>query len=226
MSARVLLVEDHLPLRLAVSASLRQAGWAVTAVSSGEEARQVLDAEPPDIVVLDWNLPGCSGLDLLMGWRAAGVAVPVILLTARDALDDRVRGLESGAQDYLVKPFATAELIARIRVQLRDRGPKVLHLDGCRVDLARQLVLREDGDLPLTTKEAELLAYLSARPGKAVPRDALLSAVWGYSSGVVTRTIDNTVLRLRAKIEPDPGTPRHVITVHGVGYRFVAATSP
>jgi len=225
MNTRILLVEDHLPLRLSLSASLRQTGWAVTAVASAEEARQVLDAETHDVVVLDWNLPGQSGLDLLTAWRAEGRSTPVILLTARDTLNDRVRGLDSGAQDYLVKPFATAELIARIRVQLRDRRQHVLVLSACRVDLSRQLVLQDGEELPLTTRESELLSYLAARPGQAVERDTLLRAVWGYAPGAVTRTIDNTVLRLRAKIEADPARPRHVITVHGVGYRFVGGST-
>ncbi len=223
MTGRLLLVEDHLPLRLSLATSLRGAGYAVDAVASAEEADQLLGVAPPDLVVLDWNLPGRSGLDLLRGWRGRGIRVPVLLLTARDAVNDRVRGLEGGAQDYVVKPFATEELLARIRVQLRDRveAGGVVRLEHALVDLGRQRV-EVPGAEPvlLTTKEAALLAYLVERPRRTVERDDLLRAVWGYAPGVQSRTIDNTVLRLRAKVERDPARPRHVLTVHGVGYRF------
>lgn len=224
MTARVMLVEDHLPLRLSLAASLRAAGWEVEAVASAEEADQLLALKPPDVVVLDWNLPGRPGIELLRDWRQRGVRVPVVLLTARDAVGDRVRGLEGGAQDYVVKPFATEELLARVRVQLRDRvdAERLVRLDGCVVDLGRHRVEVEGvaEPIPLTTKEAELLAHLVERPRRTVEREDLLRAVWGYAPGVQSRTIDNTVLRLRAKIERDPARPRHVVTVHGVGYRF------
>ncbi|MEZ4238625.1 MAG: response regulator transcription factor [Myxococcota bacterium] len=223
MSVRILLVEDHLPLRLSLAASLRQAGYEVTAVCTGEEADQVLAAEAPGLVVLDWMLPTRSGPEVLAAWRARGLQVPVILLTARDAVGDRVRGLRSGAQDYVVKPFATEELLARIEVQLRDRGigRQLLTLADRVVDLARHEVRRGDALLgSLTTKEAQLLQWLADRPGRVVGRDDLLREVWGYRAAGVTRTVDNTVLRLRGKIEVDPARPRHVVTVHGAGYRF------
>lgn len=225
MTARILLVEDHLPLRLSLAASLRKAGYEVTAVASAEEADQVVGGEAPQLVVLDWMLPARSGVELLADWRARDLGVPVILLTARDALHDRVRGLRTGAQDYIVKPFATEELLARIEVQLRDRGVgrRVLELADRTVDLARQEVRRGDQVLEsLTTKEAELLAWLAERVGRAVSRDDLLREVWGHRASGPTRTVDNTVLRLRAKIEVDPARPRHVVTVHGLGYRFEA----
>jgi DNA-binding response OmpR family regulator len=223
VTARILLVEDHLPLRLSLAASLRKAGFEVTAVASAEEADQVVTIEAPQLVVLDWMLPARAGIDLLADWRARGLEVPVILLTARDALNDRVRGLRTGAQDYLVKPFATEELLARIEVQLRDRGVgrRVLQLSDRVVDLGRHEVRRGVEVLDsLTTLEAELLGWLAERAGRAVSRDDLLREVWGYRSSAVTRTVDNTVLRLRAKIEADPARPRHVVTVHGHGYRF------
>jgi DNA-binding response OmpR family regulator len=223
VTTRILLVEDHLPLRLSLFASLRKAGYEVTAVPSAEEADQVLAAVGPQLVVLDWMLPARAGIELLAEWRTRGLEVPVILLTARDSLDDRVRGLRTGAQDYLVKPFATEELLARIEVQLRDRGigRRILQLTDRVVDLGRQQVRRgEEAPESLTTKEADLLAWLAERPGRAVSRDDLLRELWGYRSSAVTRTVDNTVLRLRAKIEADPARPRHVVTVHGLGYRF------
>jgi len=226
MTAHVLLVEDHLPLRLSLSASLRQAGHRVTAVASAEEAEQVVDADPPQLVVLDWNLPGRSGLELLASWVNRDRDLPVILLTARDSVNDRVRGLRAGAGDYVVKPFATEELLARVEVQLRRHQElgDVLRLVDRVVELRRERVVRDGVELhTLTTREASLLAYLAARPSRAVERSDLMREVWGYAGGVVTRTIDNTVARLRAKIEADPSSPRHLITVHGTGYRFEPA---
>lgn len=147
----------------------------------------------------------------------------LLLLTAKDAVASRVEGLDAGANDYLVKPFANAELIARVRVQLRGRSSVssgIVHLEACIVDLGKQ-VADANGDLrTLSTKEAELLAYLSARPGRSVSRQELLSEVWGYRGNPQTRTIDNTMLRLRSKVEHDPARPRHLLTVHGTGYRF------
>lgn len=222
MSVAVLLVEDTFALRRSLTVSLRAAGLKVVAVGSAEEAAEAARSSPPDVVVLDWNLPGQSGLELLREWRAEGHDHPVILLTARDAIADRVTGLEAGANDYLVKPFATEELIARVHVQLRQRKAvsNMLELERCRVDLGRQQLERDGQVRPLTTKEAEVLAYLSERPGQAVSRDELHREIWGHGDHVISRSVDNTVLRLRPKIEADIRTPRHLITVHGMGYRF------
>ncbi|MFZ5481094.1 MAG: response regulator transcription factor [Myxococcota bacterium] len=219
---RVLLVEDTFALRVALAASLRNAGYDVVAVGSAEEAAEEAARALPAVVVLDWMLPGEQGIDLLGRWRAAGMRFPVILLTARDAVADRVKGLEAGANDYVVKPFATEELLARVAVQLRDRGAVTgrIRLADREVDLARERVVRGDTEVMLTTQEARCLAYLAERPGKNVGRDELLRDVWGYRGGVVTRSVDNTILRLRAKIEADPARPRHVLTVQGTGYRF------
>ena len=169
--------------------------------------------------------PVSRGLELLRCWRRRGPRPRVIMVTARDAVADRVVGLESGAQDYLVKPFATEELLARVHVQLRDvatpRGhSSTLRLEGCQVDLARQIVRRGAEKQPLTAQETRTLALLASRAGKTVSRADLLREVWGYRSLVQTRAVDNTIFRLRAKVENDPATPRHLITVHGEGYRF------
>lgn len=222
MKPRILLVEDTFALRIAVAAALRNAGYDVTAVGSAEEARDEAERAPPAVVVLDWMLPGEQGIDLLKAWRAAGQRFPVVLLTARDAVPDRVAGLGAGANDYVVKPFATEELLARVAVQLRDRATPSgrLRLSDREVDLAREVVIRGAEEVPLTTQEARCLGYLAERAGRNVDREDLLRDVWGYRGGVVTRSVDNTILRLRAKIEPDPARPRHVITVQGTGYRF------
>ena len=222
MSYRVLLVEDYFPLRLSLTAVLKDEGYETIAVGSAEEAAVAAAESPPDVVLLDWNLPGEQGVSLLRRWRAEGRDWAVIVMTARDGLQDRVTGLDAGAQDYVVKPVANAELLARIRVQLRSRPASALKLDlsGVVVDLARQVVVRDGQEAPLTTREAELLQYLAERPGQAVDRESLLRKVWGYRGGVRTRAVDNAMLRLRGKIERDPARARHLITVHGTGYRF------
>lgn len=222
MSHRILLVEDDLSLRMSLRASLRAEGYEVVAVASAEEAEQAVDEERFHLVVLDWMLPGRSGFEQLQRWRAAGHALPVVLLTARGAVRDRVDGLRGGADDYLVKPFATEELLARIGVRLQRRVTHhgVLQLDRGQVDLRREVVISGAEATPLTTTEARLLAYLAERPGVAVERAELLREVWGYRGGQPSRSVDNTVLRLRPKIELDPSRPRHLITVYGVGYRF------
>ncbi len=209
-------------LRRSLTVVLRKAGYDVTAVGSAEEADEAMGISQPDLVMLDWMLPAQGGVSLLRTWRAQGLKCPVILLTARDAVEDRVIGLEAGANDYLCKPFAMEELLARVQVQVRDRITPVrnLALEACTVDLARHQVQRGEDTIKLSTKEAALLAHLAEHKGRAVERSELLQKVWGCSASVVTRTIDNTVLRLRSKIETDPASPKHVITVHGIGYRF------
>ena len=154
--------------------------------------------------------------------KHTSAASEVILLTARDSISDRVKGLEGGADDYLVKPFATEELVARLRVQLRRSTPAAGEswLGDRRLDLDRELVSGPDGEVRLTTREAELLRYLLARVGQTVPREQLQTDVWGYADSVLTRAVDNTVRRLRPKIEDDPAQPRHLLTVHGSGYRL------
>lgn len=219
---RVLLVEDHFPLRLALATHLRSEGYEVEAVGSAEEARGAT-ARPPDLVLLDWNLPGEQGFELLVAWRRDGVRWPVVVITARDAVADRVAVLDAGADDFLLKPFANEELMARVRVQLRRSGSPVtgrVVLSGVEVDLARQEVHRDGTVVRLTTKEADLLRYLADRPGRAIARDDLLRDVWDYRGGVDTRAVDNAMLRLRSKVERDPANARHLLTVHGTGYRF------
>jgi DNA-binding response OmpR family regulator len=219
----ILLVEGDLALRLAVGASLRADGHEVVPLSTAEEALAMVQSGPvPELVVLDWTLPGMSGLDLLAAWRRQGLAFPVLMLTARDAVSERVRGLDAGADDYLVKPFATEELLARVRARLRrSDGGSVLRLSACVVDLVRGVVQREGApEEVLTTKELELLRYLAARPGQVVDREELHRQVWGHRAGLLSRSADHTIVRLRSKIEPDPTSPRHVLTVHGKGYRF------
>jgi DNA-binding response OmpR family regulator len=219
----LLLVEDDHVLRIALTATLRGAGHDVVAVASAEEADDRIAAQEIDLVVLDWGLPGVSGIELVESWRAAGGRVPVVFLTARAEVVDRVRGLQAGADDYVTKPFASEELLARIEARLRRQpsADRRITVSGIDVDLSRGEVVRDGRTLQLTTQESSLLRYLSARPGELLDRDTLLRDVWGYRAApAVTRAVDNTIARLRAKIERDPTAPRHVLTVHGSGYRF------
>jgi DNA-binding response OmpR family regulator len=224
VTAAILLVEDYLSLRLSLAVSLRGAGYDVVAVASAEEASLALEERDFDLIVLDWMLPGLPGIEALVAWRHAGMDLPVIMLTAKDAVSDKVKGLKSGANDYMIKPFATEELLARVEVQLRAR-PSSSHrsaslaLEGLEVDLGRREVRGADGVTRLTTKECGLLAFLAANPRRDIPRDELLREVWQQRS-TSTRSLDNAVMRLRGKVEADSGNPRHILTVHGTGYRF------
>ena len=208
-------------MRLSLKVLLRAKGYAVSAVASAEEALLDAQEEPPHLALVDWNLPGESGLWLLGRWQ--GVRWPTILLSARHDVADRVAALDAGAGDYLVKPFVNEELLARIRVQLRT-GPapsntSELDLSGVHVDLRREVATRDGSGIPLTTKEVELLRFFAANPSRPISREELLREVWGYRT-LRSRALDNTMLRLRGKLERDPGQPRHLLTVHGVGYRF------
>lgn len=216
---RLLVVEDHHPLRLALRVYFREHGFAVSAVSTAEEAIEAVHAEPPHVAVVDWNLPGKSGLWLVEQWRSA--AWRTIVLSARSAVEDRVTALDRGAHDYVVKPFSNEELLARVRVQLRDRAhaDALIELSGVSINLARQEGRRDGVVFSLTTKEVELLRFLVANPGRSLSREELLREVWGYRT-TQTRALDNTMLRLRGKVEHEAGRPRHLLTVHGVGYRF------
>jgi DNA-binding response OmpR family regulator len=180
----------------------------------------------PDLAVLDLGLPGMDGLDVLAEWRRRGRELPVIVLTARATLDDKVLGLGQGADDYLTKPFRIKELTARIRAALRraglGRGPRRVPLGEVEVDLDARKVSRAGAEMALTAKEFDLLAFLIERPGRVFSRERLLEAVWGMDYDGTDRTVDNFVRSLRVKVEADPAEPRHVVTVRGAGYRFEA----
>lgn len=219
----LLLVDDDFSVRRSISKYLRQHGWEVAVAGSAEEAVDMVEGWRPDAVLLDWSLPGMSGKDLVIQWRQQGLDFPVILLTGRNGLEDLITGLEAGADDYLRKPCYPEELVARLQARMRSHTPsnsKRLKLKGCEVDLDLQQVERGGVLERLTTREVELLAYLAARPGEALSRDELHREIWGFPPSVMTRSADNVVRRLRAKIELEPSQPRHIITVHGVGYRF------
>ncbi len=226
--ARILVVEDDANIRRGLLDGLELEGYTVQAAADGREARRMLAQCPPDLVLLDVMIPHVSGYDLCRELRKAGDATPVIMLTAKGQEVDRVVGLELGADDYVAKPFSFRELVLRIEAVLRrTRGdaagavPNELGLGAHRVDLVGYVVQGPDGATPLTPKEVELLRFMARHAGEALDRRVLLSEVWGYGYLGTTRTLDQTVARLRKKIEADPAEPRYLLTVHGIGYRLV-----
>lgn len=214
-------MEDQPRHRESLRRGLQNEGYDVVAAASGEEALDLAAGpEPPDVVVLDIMLPGRDGFEVVRELRSAGFARPILMLTARDAVEDRVRGLDAGANDYLVKPFAFAELLARLRVLLRrDPGERetVLRADNLEMDLLADRVTRGGVELDLTGREYELLAYLLRHKNEDVTRDMIALEVWKETTGAMTNVIDVHIRALRKKIER-PGWATLIHTVRGVGY--------
>ena len=223
---RVLVVEDDRTVAEVVTRYLEREGFVVESVGDGNEALARADAQLPDLVVLDIMLPGLDGLEVCRRLRSRA-PIPVVMLTARGSEEDRVLGLELGADDYVSKPFSPRELTARVKAVLRRAGSPLgevdsagtIEYDGLQIDFgAREARVR--GELAtLTAREFELLAFLVRRPRQVFRRDELLEHVWGYTYGD-TSTVTVHIRRLREKIEDDPSTPRRITTVWGVGYRF------
>jgi DNA-binding response OmpR family regulator len=218
--ARLLVIEDQKKLLQSLQRGLQEEGYEVLGAATGEEGYFLATTEEPDALVLDLMLPGRGGLEILHELRARGFAKPVLILTARDAIEDRVAGLDSGADDYLVKPFAFAELLARLRALLRRdlAGQQlVLRADDLEMDLGHRRVVRDGVELELTRREFELLEYLLRHKNSVVTRDMLTRDVWRESAGILTNAIDVYVTLLRKKVErPDKRPLIH--TVRGVGY--------
>ncbi len=201
-------------------------GYAVAVARDGKEGLEKAAAEKPDIILLDVMLPLMSGIDVCRTLRARGVETPILMLTARGQEVDKVVGLEVGADDYVTKPFSIRELLARIRAHLRRAARRVAAVESfsfgdVELDFKKYAARKGGRALELSAREFELLHYLIRRRGEVVTRDQLLDEVWGYDSTPVTRTVDNHIARLRQKVEQDPSEPRHIITVHRLGYRFV-----
>jgi two-component system copper resistance phosphate regulon response regulator CusR len=216
---RVLVVEDEARLRRSLQEGLRGAGFDVTSAASGDDAAQALAEGGFDCVVLDWMLPGRDGLQLLVDLRRGGDQTPVLLLTARDGIDDRVRGLDSGADDYLVKPFAFAELLARLRVLLR-RGrtePTSVRAGDLELDVVKRRVLRSGEPIELKQREFEVLEYLVRHKNEPVTREMLGLEVWREPGYAHTNVIEVYINLLRKKIEV-PGRSPRIVTLRGVGY--------
>lgn len=223
----VLVVEDEPQMRSMLTDNLEFEGYRVTAVASGEDALREVASRHFSLLLLDVMLPGMSGFDVCRDLRTRGQHVPIVVLTARSQEQDRVQGLDLGADDYVAKPFSVSELLARVRAIVRrddwHAQPEGEFAIGDVVVKPRQrLVLRKGRRVVLSTREFELLRYLFAHRNEIVTREQLLRDVWGYSHLSVTRTVDNYVAKLRMHIEPRPHDPRYIITVHGSGYQLLA----
>jgi DNA-binding response OmpR family regulator len=221
----VLVVDDEPIVRDVVARYLEREGFRTLSAADGESAREVVERDPPELVVLDVMLPGIDGLDLCR-WIRRRSEVPVIMLTARGDEADRIVGLELGADDYVTKPFSPRELAARVRTVLRratpaEHGPARLAFGDLVIDAATREVCKSGRPLRLTLKEFDLLWFLASHPRRVFSRDQLMSRVWGYEAALDTGTVTVHVRRLREKIEDDPSEPQRLETVWGVGYRFV-----
>jgi two-component system copper resistance phosphate regulon response regulator CusR len=224
MGIRILVIEDEASIADFLVRGLREEGFTVEHVADGESAWHALSTSAWDVVLLDWWLPLVDGLTLLRRFRQAGYATPVLFLTARDAVSDRVRGLDGGADDYLCKPFAFDELLARVRVLTRrpERGTDtILHHAGVRVDLATQRVEREGQRLDLTAKEQALLVFFLRHPGEVLSRTRIYEQVWDERYDGLSNTLEVHVMELRRKLEARG--PRLIHTRRGRGYVFEEA---
>jgi DNA-binding response OmpR family regulator len=222
---RLLIIEDERPMRTALADCLEGEGYRVLTAADGAAGLDRALHEKPDLILLDVMLPKLDGFALCAELRKLGRATPVLMLTAKGLVQDRVRGLDVGADDYLVKPFSTEELLARVRALLRRtvrpaRSLTAATLGDVRIDFAKQQAWRGRKELHLTAKEFAVLRLLVEAEGEPVSRERFLDVVWGYAAFPTTRTVDNHIATLRARIEPNPDEPRWIKTVHGVGYRL------
>ncbi len=223
---RVLIVDDDRDMVRGLEDNLTLEGYEVLTARDGQAGLETAESERPDLVILDILMPGMDGLEVCRRLRRQNAEVRILLLTAKGQESDKVIGLELGADDYVSKPFGLLELLARVKAQLRRArasgrtGP--YRFGEIAVDPIRREVVRSGGAVELTAKEFDLLVYMLEHPGEALSRDRLLEEIWGYEQYPTTRTVDNHILRLRKSLEPDPAQPRYFVTLHGVGYKFVA----
>jgi len=222
---RILIIEDETPMRTALADLLTGEGYRALTAADGESGLERALAETPDLILLDVMMPKLDGFAVCAELRRLANDVPVLMLTAKGQIEDRVTGLDAGADDYLVKPFSTDELLARVRALLRrvERKTKSavrLKLGDADIDLARQTAIRGKKAVHLTAKEFSMLRLLAEAEGEPVTRERFLDVVWGYTAFPTTRTVDNHMASLRAKLEKNPDDPRWLKTVHGVGYKL------
>jgi DNA-binding response OmpR family regulator len=221
----ILVIEDERAILDGLRDNLEFEGYRVLTATNGESGLNLARAHKPDVIVLDLMLPRLSGYEVCRKLRAENIAIPILMLTARGEETDRVLGLDLGADDYVTKPFSIRELAARVRALLRRSKsdpsmPREIRFGEVHVDFERFEASRNGDPVDLTRKEFAVLQMLAARPGIAVSRDDLLEQVWGYHAQQSTRTVDNHIATLRAKLDVQ-GEPRHLLTIHGIGYKLV-----
>lgn len=221
----ILVIEDDPAILRGLTDNLRFESYEVLSAADGDAGYRLLREKKPDLLILDLMLPKLSGYEICRKARASGILTPILMLTARGEEADRVLGLDLGADDYMAKPFSVRELLARVRAILRRSQPPKVLPDELRfadvvVDFRSYVATKGGQPVELTRKEFQVLRHLASRPGEVVSRDELLNEVWGYENYPTTRTVDNHIATLRAKLEPGAAEPRYLKTVHGVGYKF------
>ena len=230
MEKTILIIEDDVSILRGLKDNLTFEGYRVTTVSDGKEGLQVALEKQFDLLLLDLMLPGLNGYEICRMLKKEKPELPVIMITARGTEMDKIAGLDIGADDYLTKPFSIPELLARIRAVLRRSGKDLDNLDqfsfgNTRLDFQKFQAYVHDKEVKLSSKEFSILKYFIQHEGEVVPRDELLEAVWGHDVIPDTRTVDNFILDLRKKLEETPSNPKHIISVRGVGYRFVVPST-
>jgi DNA-binding response OmpR family regulator len=228
-ATRILLVEDEINLARPLQFNLEQEGYEVRSTPNGREALEWLSAERFDLIILDVMIEEMDGFEVARRVRRQDQRLPILMLTARGADQDRIQGLELGADDYMVKPFHLKELLLRVQRMLQrthwyedgKRRPREVAVAGFIVDLEKLRGNGPRGELQITALEAELLSVLTAEPNRVLSRSELLERVWGYSSDVESRTVDNFIVRLRRYFEEEPDQPRHFVSIRGRGYMYV-----
>ena len=224
---RILLVEDEPHMQQGLRDNFEFEGYEVDVAGDGDQGLACLRARGYDVVILDVMLPAMSGFDVCKQARREGIRTPIIMLTAKGEEMDKVRGLELGADDYVTKPFSLRELLARVKVVLRRQQapagplPAAVRIGCLSVDFTAYEATCEGAPVGMTHLEFEVLRYLYEHAHEPVSREALLTDVWGYDAQPSTRTVDNFILKLRQKLEADAANPRHILTVHGVGYKLI-----
>lgn len=234
----ILVIEDSRPMQRTLQRLFEADALQVRIASDGEEGLESFRDSPPNVVVLDLKLPGVSGKELCRSLKTEAPSVPIVVLSANAEVDDKVLLLELGADDYVTKPFSPKELLARVRRAMRRNVPKmqavnvdatpphdVLVFGDVEIDFTSMEAKRAGQTISMTAQEFKLLKFLSRSVERVVTREELLNEVWGYNNYPSTRTVDNHILRLRQKLEPDPALPRYFLTVHGAGYKFVSGSS-
>ena len=227
MRRRILLVEDEAGLRRTLKDLLVSSGYVVETSGDGVEAQGRAEAEAFDLIVLDVMLPSRSGFDVARNLRKNGVQTPILMLTARTELNNKVQGFKSGADDYVTKPFEAPELLVRVEALLRRaqagsrKKIQAWDFEDISVDFTKARLIRKGKQIDLSERECRLLQHLIESRGEVVTRDELLEEVWGYEAPPMTRTVDVHISWLRQKLEDDPANPRFIVTVHGQGYRFL-----
>jgi two-component system alkaline phosphatase synthesis response regulator PhoP len=226
MKTRILIIEDEPAMVTGLRDNFEYEGYEVISAGDGVSGLKRALADDPDLVVLDVMMPRMSGLDVCKQLKAKRPSLPIIMLTARGQEIDKVVGLELGADDYVTKPFSIRELMARVKAVLRRVSPpadtpEVYRFSDIEVNIRSNEVRRAGAPIELSAKEFALLAYFLSHPAETLSRDLLLDAVWGYENYPSTRTVDTHILHLRQKLEPNPEEPRLILTVHGMGYKFV-----